>query len=151
MPDSFKKKKPQSIIKESLAKKKTLAESSHENFKVSFQYLDTSQKYGSGFKDWQKAGLLSQLLDVFQGYCSRPLLAQVDGSKFTIYGGFPPKKQTLFDHPPFVPEDAKWARIHITGSAVVVGHIVADTFYVVFLDKTHKFWLTKKHLANKNI
>jgi hypothetical protein len=151
MPSSFNKKKSSSIIKESLVKKKTLANTIHDNFKVSFQYLDTSQKFGSGFKDWQKIGLLSQLLDVFQGYCSSPLLSQVDGNKFTIYGGFPPKKQTLFEHPTFVPEDAEWARIHITGPAVVVGHIVSDTFYVVFLDKTHKFWLTKKYLANKNI
>lgn len=151
MPNSFNKRKSASIVKESLEKKKTLADTTHDNFKVSFQYLDKSQRFGSGFKDWQRIGLLSQLLDVFQGYCSSPLLPQIDGKKFTIYGGFPPKNRTLFEHPTFVPEDAEWARIHITGPAVVVGHIVSDTFYVVFLDKTHKFWLTKKYLANKNI
>lgn len=32
------------------------------NFKISFQYLDTTQKYGSSFKDWQKAGLLSKAM-----------------------------------------------------------------------------------------
>lgn len=28
----------------------------NENFNISFQYLDTSQKYGSSFLDWQNCG-----------------------------------------------------------------------------------------------
>lgn len=114
------------------------------NFKLSFQYLDTSQKYASSFKDWQRIGLLSRAMETLHGYCCSPLMEQVDGDKFTIYGSFPPKDKTLFEYPQHVPEDANWARIHVNGSAVVVGHIVGDTFYVVFLDKTHKFWLTRK-------
>lgn len=114
------------------------------NFKLSFQYLDTSQKYGSSFKDWQKSGLLSQAMETLYGYCCSPLMSQVDGDKFTIYGSFPPKDKTLFKYPKHVPEDANWARIHVNGPAVVVGHIIGDTFYVVFLDKTHKFRLTRK-------
>lgn len=113
-------------------------------FKVSFQYLDTTQKYGSSFKDWQKCGLLSKALDVLQGYCCSPLRAQIDGVKFSIYDSFPPEDKTLFQFPKNVPEDAHWARIHVTGPAVLIGHVVNDTFYVVFLDKTHKFYLTKK-------
>jgi len=115
------------------------------NFKVSFQYLDTAQKYGSSFKDWQKAGLLSKAMDTLRGYCRRPLVEQLDGDKFTTYSGFPAKGDTLFEYPQNVPLDANWARIHVTGAAVLIGHIVNDTFYVVFLDKTHKFYLTKKN------
>lgn len=114
------------------------------NFKVSFQYFDATQKYGSSFKDWQGVGLLSRAMETLYGYCCSPLMEQVDGDKFTIYGSFPPKGKTMFEYPHHVPEDANWARIHINGSAVIIGHIVGDTFYVVFLDKTHKFWLTKK-------
>lgn len=114
------------------------------NFKVSFQYLDTTQEYGSSFKDWQKVGLLSKAMETLQGYCYKPLLEQLDGDKFTVYGDFPAKGNTKFKYPKNVPQDAKWARIHINGAAVIIGHIVNDTFYVVFLDKTHKFYLTKK-------
>lgn len=114
------------------------------NFNISFQYLDTTQKFGSSFKDWQAVGLLSHAMDTLHGYCCSPLMKQVDGTKFTIYGSFPSKDKTMFEYPQHVPEDANWARIHINGSAVIVGHIVGDTFYVVFLDKTYKFWLTKK-------
>lgn len=141
MPKGFSKKKPVFSVKEkpSVNDIKRIS-----NFKLSFQYLDTTQKYGSSFKDWQKAGLLSKALETLQGYCCSPLRGQVNGDKFTIYGAFPAPDLTMFEYPQNVPEDANWARIHITGPSVIVGHIVNDTFYVVFLDKTHKFWLTKK-------
>lgn len=38
-----------------------------------------------------------------------------------------------------------WAVIHITPKSkeVVVGFIEDDVFYVIFLDKEHKFWPVK--------
>jgi hypothetical protein len=54
----FKKRNPQSIISQSLQSKKKVVGIHAVNFKVSFQYIDTSQKFGSGFKDWQSVGLL---------------------------------------------------------------------------------------------
>lgn len=141
---NFKKDKKKSIITETLEHKKTLQNTHKENFKISFEFLDTTQKYGSSFRDLQKCGLLSKMLEVLEGYCKRALIEQVDGTKFTIYGDFPPEDKTYFKYPKNVPEDAKWARIHITGAFVIAGHFLSNTFYVVFLDKTHKFWLTKK-------
>lgn len=143
----FKKDKPKSVITDTLKNKRSVHDKT-DNFKVSFQHLDTSQKYGSSFRDLQKCGLLSKMLECFQGYCCRPLLEQVDKNKFTIYGNFPTKDKTKFYFPTNVPPDANWARIHITGPFVVIGHIVEDTFYVIFLDKTHKFWLTKRETSN---
>lgn len=143
------KDKTKSIIAQALDNKKTKSNTHFGNFKVSFQYVDSSQKYASSFRDWQKNGLLSKMLELLQGYCCRPLQEQIDGDKFTKYGNFPDDASTLFKFPKHVPEDADWARIHITGPVVIVGHLVGDTFYVVFLDKTHKFWLTKR-VKNKN-
>lgn len=114
------------------------------NFKISLAYFDPSPMYASGFKDWQKDGLLSKAMDTLHGYCKRPLRQQIDGDKFSVYQSFPSPDHTKFEYPKHVPEDAEWARIHINGPAVLIGHIVGDTFYLVFLDKTHKFWLTKK-------
>lgn len=94
--------------------------------------------------------MLANALKVLEGYCKRPLLQQIDGDKFTRYGDFPPPEKTRFVHPQHVPEDACWARIHITGKAVLAGHIVEDTFFIVFLDKTHKFYLTKRVTSNIN-
>lgn len=114
------------------------------NMKFSFQYFDSSQKFASSYRDWQNSGLLSFAMETFTGMSKSPLLSQIDGDKFTIYGSFPPYDKTKFDFPKHIPDDANWARIHINGRAVVIGHVVNDTFYVVFLDKSHKFYLTKR-------
>lgn len=144
---NFRKDKQNTYLRNAIKEKKNRSVNDNElttNFKISFQYLDTTQKFGSSFKDWQKAGLLSAMLDTLAGFCHRPLMEQANGTKFAIYGDFPDKGHTMFEYPKNVPEDANWARIHINGLSVVVGHIVGDTFYIVFLDKTHKFLLTKK-------
>lgn len=117
------------------------------NFKISLAYFDPAPMYASSFHDWQKSGLLSKAMETLQGFCKRPLRQQIDGDKFAIYQSFPPSDKTKFEYPKHVPEDAEWARIHINGPAVLIGHIVGNTFYLVFLDKTHKFWLTKKALG----
>ena len=138
------KKKGSSILKE-IEKPRSVNDAGRTaNFKLSFQDLDTTQKFGSAFLDWQKVGLLSHAMETLRGFCCSPLRQQIDGDKFTIYDSFPPEDRTMYDYPKNVPEDAHWARIHVNGPAVMVGHIVNDTFYVVFLDKTHKFWLTEK-------
>jgi hypothetical protein len=46
----FKKRNPQSIISQSLQSKKKVASLNAVNFKVSFQYIDTSQKFGQDLK-----------------------------------------------------------------------------------------------------
>lgn len=138
----FSKKKPNTILqkeKPSINEIRGLG-----NFKLSFQYLDTTQKYGSSFADWQACGWLSKMMETLYGYCHKPLLEQIDHYKFKVYGDFPTPECTKFKCPPNIPEDANWARIHILNRAVVVGHFIDNTFYVVFLDKTHKFYLTKK-------
>lgn len=136
--------KKQKVVAKAINKESVTDDSRTSNFKVSFQYLDTTQKYGSGFKDWQKEGLLSKAMEVLQGLCCSPLWSQINTDKFSVYGSFPPPDKTKFNYPQNVPEDALWGRIHVTGPAVIVGHIVRNTFYVVFLDKTHKFFLTKR-------
>jgi len=138
-----KSKTDSEITKNFTEKQKVINAGKAESFSISFQDIDTSQKYGSSFEDWQKIGLLSSTLRVLQGYCARPLIEQVDNNKFTIYGNFPNANTTLFKHPEHVSLDAKWARIHITGVAIIVGHIIGNIFFLVFLDKTHKFYLTK--------
>lgn len=138
------KKKGNSILKE-IEKPRSVNDIERTaNFKLSFQDLDTTQKFGSAFLDWQKAGLLSLAMETLRGFCCLPMRQQIDGDKFAIYDSFPPEGRTMYEYPKNVPEDAHWAKIHVNGPAVIIGHIVNDTFYVVFLDKTHKFWLTEK-------
>lgn len=137
---------PKSTIQNALSNKDAKVNKIKDEgtFNISFKDLDTSQKYGSSFLDWQNCGWLSKMLETLKGYCHKPLYKQFDDYKFVEYKKLPPRNKCHFVIPSNIPEDAKWARIHILNKVVVVGHYVENTFYVVFLDKTHKFWETKK-------
>jgi len=144
MAKKFSKDKKPSVLNTAIENKRRIENFKTSNFKVSLQDFDSSQKCGSSYRDWQKCGLLSKMFETLSGYCCRPLLEQVDGAKFTLYGDFPPKERTKFKYPEHVPEDANWARIHIEGAAVIAGHVLENTFYIVFLDKCHSFYMTKR-------
>lgn len=112
-------------------------------FLVSFKDLDREQ--GQSLTDWEQQGILARAIETIRGYCCSPLVSQGD-EKFTIYGNFPPKDKTQFTFPRHISEDAKWARIHVTGEQCLIGHVIKNVFYVVFLDKEHEFWKSElKH------
>lgn len=134
-----------SIIKQALqSKAKTIDPESDDCLLVSLKHLD--RKQGATLDEWDTESILSRAIEVFCGYCHSSLRSQVDGKKFTIYGKFPPSEKTEFTHPPHVPEDAEWARIHVTGTQCLIGHVVKNVFYLVFLDTHHRFW--KSELKN---
>lgn len=112
-----------------------------KKFAISFQYLDRNQ--GQTFEEWEKEGLLLNLLNTIRDYCQKTM-QENKGPSFKEYGNFPPK--TEFRHPKHVPKDASWASLHLAGKPCLGGHIYENIFYVVFLDKEHKFWVcNKKH------
>ncbi|AMJ67186.1 hypothetical protein AXW84_18445 [Hymenobacter sp. PAMC 26628] len=114
------------------------------NFQISFQHLDREQ--GQSFGRWQETTKLSEAMETLRNYSARPLRSQLDGKKFTEYGDFPPDAKTKFAHPAQVPPDASWARIHVDGLHCLIGHLVENTFYLVFLDENHEFWISElKH------
>lgn len=68
-----------------------------------------------------------------------------------IYKDFP--KSSAFKHPPHVPEDVWWGRFRVDNDTRLVGFVVPDTlnqnneldcntFYVVFLDEKHQFYIS---------
>lgn len=108
-----------------------------DDLRFSFKHLDTTQ--GQTFQDWQADGILANALETIKGYCTQPLGEAKKSKKFSIYNNFPAK--SAFCHPTHVSSEACWARIHINGKQCLGGHIVRNTFYVVFLDKNHQFWI----------
>ena len=140
-----KKHEQESIIKSAISKKKSLQELNTEDFFMfSFRHFDRNQ--GNNLYEWEASSILAHSLDVLASFCNNKLTTQTDGKKFTIYGDFPPKEKTDYRFPSYIPEDAQWARIHITGLQCVIGHVVNNVFYSVFLDGEHKFW--KSELKN---
>jgi hypothetical protein len=89
------------------------------------------------FEDWEAEKLLSKMLKKIQGYSGCHYL-QCFNPKFKQYKSFPPTSE--FKHPAHVPQDADWYVMHIEGLPCIAGHMVKNLFYLVFLDKDHKFW-----------
>ena len=110
-----------------------------KNFRFSFEYLDRSQ--GQTFADWEKEKLLVKMLETLSCYCKETIIAK-QGNSFKEYGEFPSKSG--FKHPKHIDKDVNWCALHITGKVVLGGFIQGNTFFVVFLDKNHQFWISEK-------
>lgn len=106
-----------------------------------FSFKDFDINQGQCFTDWHNCNLLVDLLERVRNL-STMTLTEAEGKKFKVYGNFPCVCKE-FKHPPFVAEDAQWACFHVKGKECVAGHVYKNVFYIVFLDKEHKFWPSK--------
>lgn len=121
----------------------------------SFKYFDASQSAGQDFKDWtdeQKNQLLNKLRDYSRedrNYWRNQRVGAGGLKLLEIYGDFP--RNTEFAYPVHVPSKVKWARFRMENKMRLVGFFVdeedakqkllsTDIFYIVFLDKNHKFY-----------
>ena len=121
----------------------------------SLKYFDGSQKAGQDFKDWndkQKQELLEKLRDYSRESKLFWLNQRVGGGGLKvleIYGTFP--KNSDFEYPKHVPEKERRARLRMESAMRLVGFFVpedvveelklsSDIFYIVFLDKDHRFY-----------
>lgn len=105
-----------------------------------FAHLDQTQ--GQTLAAWEKDGLLSQMLTRFRDHGTKQI-AQCFSKTFKSYKSYPPESD--FSPPAYVPQDAIWASMHLCNRVCVGGHIVRNIFFVVFLDKDHRFWPTEKN------
>lgn len=78
------------------------------------------------------------------------------------YDSYPTESKTKFAYPKNVPADVRWARFILSGKQRLIGFVVPEskhgqfhpqtgapfdknTFYCVFIDLQHQFWLVDKH------
>ncbi len=101
------------------------------------KHFDRNQR--QTFEEWEAEGLLSKMLKKIQGHSGTHYL-RCFNSRFKPYKEFPPNSE--FKHPAHVPPDADWHVMHIEGLPCIAGHMVKNVFYLVFLDKEHKFFPT---------
>lgn len=84
------------------------------------------------------------------------------GHYLEYYPSFPSENKTEYVYPKHVPADVRWGRFILSGKQRLVGFVVPEekhdqchsetgfrfdknTFYCVFIDLEHKFWLMAKH------
>lgn len=137
--------------------------------KFNFHYMDFTQSAGQKFEEWNHDQLV-KFLDKLKNYSEQSLNHWMHVKQRTsshkrnhhvleVYGDFP--RNSEFIHPKHVPHQARWARFRLESEMRLIGFIIPDefhytrhpgtdllfdcnTFYVVFLDKKHKFYITKK-------
>ncbi|WP_155293311.1 hypothetical protein [Comamonas testosteroni] len=133
-----------------------------ERCKFNFSYFCVPDGK-TGFEVWSHENLL-EFINKLKEYCKKPLLewtrqrvGRSGRSVLEIYGEFPRKSAYTF--PMHVPHQAKWGRFRLGGSSRLCGFVVPDeyhgsvrgngnhrfdcnTFYIVFIDDDHQFYLT---------
>jgi hypothetical protein len=135
--------------------------------KFNFSYFDFNPP-GQDFVDWNTSegnSKLVKLINKLKEY-TRESLSYWENQKIgkgrkggkgkrqsclEIYKSFPKKSE--FKHPSHVPEDIWWGRFRIDNDTRLAGFVIpkalnknneydCNTFYVVFLDENHKFYMT---------
>lgn len=131
--------------------------------KFNFSYFDVQENISQDFKDWSHIELI-KLFEKLKNYSEFSLKHWTNkklGSYpvFVIYTHFP--TNTDFVKPKHIPHQAQWARFHLENKVRVIGFVIPseyknkvhettreifdlNTFYIVYLDKEHKFYKTEK-------
>lgn len=130
--------------------------------KFNFSYFDVQENISQNFTEWTKEELI-KLLEKLKNYSQFSLThwsKQKVGNYpvFVIYKQFPTNSD--FIKPKHIPHQALWARFHLENIVRVIGFVIPDeyknkvhpkttekfdtnTFYMVYLDKEHKFYKTE--------
>lgn len=111
----------------------------------SFKDYDSTQcPPGQNFEDWENDELLSSLMVKLVDLSQKNRMEATQQEIITVYGKFPNSSE--FKIPRHIQGDVDWAVIKNVGGQKhrVAGYIKDNVFYVVFLDKNHKFYKMKK-------
>lgn len=139
--DKFKSRNKSSYLR----KPKSLPDKlgTKERFIV-FSFKDFDRNQGQSFKDWETDELLALAVEKLSQISNLTMSQALQQQIIKIYTkvNFPPNSD--FIHPKHVKEDVKWASFHIQGKECIIGYVEDNIFYIVFLDKDHKFWITEK-------
>ena len=99
---------------------------------------------GQTIEEWSKLGLLKPLILRIKNLGQHPSLTVRQNKWIKEYHkvDFPPESE--FKEPKHI-TGVTWAVMHITDNSkeVVAGYIEDEVFYIIFLDKDHKFWPSK--------
>lgn len=104
--------------------------------------LDNTQ--GQDYQDWEDYKILSKALDRLQGLCAMSVEQAKAEQIIKQYTEELPKG-SKFKRPKHIDEDITWCSIRVQGKVRIIGHIEDNyIFQVVFLDKEHEFYPSKK-------
>jgi hypothetical protein len=136
------------FIRSENTREEKVSVSSRDLLTFSFKDLDETQPKNNpqSLAAWHKGNLLKSFFKRLQDLSRLTRDEATKQQQIKIYGDFPKDKDTDFHHPKHVDDNVAWSVIKAVGGqkGVVAGYIVESTFYVVFLDQNHRFWISKK-------
>jgi hypothetical protein len=111
---------------------------------IVFSFKDLDRNQGQGFTEWEDASILAAFCEKLAGISQLTVGQATSQQIIKVYTkvDFPP--ESAFRHPNHVAEGVKWASMHIQGKECIIGYFDENVFYIVFLDRNHEFWITKK-------
>lgn len=109
---------------------------------LSFRDFDRNQ--GQNFEEWEEEKILALAISKLRDICQLTRVQATSQQIIKQYSNvdFPPN--TAFAHPKHVLPDVVWCSMHIQGKECIIGHFEDNIFHIVFLDKKHEFWISKK-------
>lgn len=117
----------------------------NELLKFNFKDLDSVQcPPGQTAEEWQEEGLLSALVEKLKNLSGMTLSEALQQQQIKIYGTFPPKSD--FRPSKYLDGKVKWSVImRVKGQKCrVAGYVEGNTFFIVFIDRDHKFYIAEK-------
>ena len=114
-------------------------------YSISFKYFkDTDIDPAQSINTWKSEDrILDMLLSLKDISSNNATIVQT--SRLTLYGEYPSKDKNEFPLPADLPSEIKWGTIQNIGGqkARIAGFLKDSIFYLVYLDKNHRFWITK--------
>ena len=121
-----------------------------KNITFNFKYFTHGSNYGEDFKDWTHEQLV-ELLNKMVEYSKKTIVEWVNEKN--VFKTYTDKAECkfYFDLPDNIPKQKrKWARFRLESKTRLVGFFTNvidkcdNIFFVVFLDKDHRFYPTEK-------
>jgi hypothetical protein len=109
---------------------------------LSFKNFDINQ--GQSFEVWQAEELLSVAVNKLRALCEYTIPQATNAGMLKIYTKVPFPPESGFEYPKHIPPDIDWCSMHIGNKPCVIGYFEDNIFHIVFLDKDHEFWISKK-------
>lgn len=120
----------------------------YNHIAISFRYFQNFDNNPiQSLQNWNEDNRLLDMLLSFEYICKNNIVKlQSTDRKLTLYGDFPNTKVNDFPLPDELNENENWGTIRNIGGqkARIAGFLRDNIFYIVYLDKEHRFYKSEK-------
>lgn len=132
--------------KEETKSSKSIMKTTDRFISVSFRYFHNVDDVGQSIDSWRVDGSLPDLIEKLVYLTANGITKVSSDGIFTNYTRFPDAAVNDFKCPGEISVDENWGVIKNIGGQKrrVAGFLKDNVFYIVFFDKDHRFWKSRK-------